>query len=389
MFKFLFDQQVYVPGSTVKGKLLVTLDKKIHVEHIKISVVGKALLTNWSDDPFANASSETYLDMAFYLWRKDSSDKDDGLCPGNHEFPFEFSLPPSIPSTFKDMKGRIEYTCKAWMPSSGMFGRDYGLAVIIPVCRKIILPTISLHDPQYAEKDVAGGLFKSSGRIKLCIELPRSGYLLGEVVPLSGNIVNTSTSFVRVCAYLIQHIAYTNPRCPQAKRQAHYTKLATTIGQFSHSQNTPWTNNSICIPENLPPSGATEGCQFFAISYSIKVCMFSSGTAKNASITFDITVGNDLGIPQSEQAQPTLNAEAAWYDDFNDTAADQSTAVSPFYLGGATGEDPLAATGSFSESTNLLLPKPRTLSVTDTDPTMQPPSYHDLFPDMTRGNPDM
>ena len=58
------------------------------------------------------------------------------------------------------------------------------------------------------------------------------------------------------------------------------------------------------------------------------------------------------------------------------------TAVSPFYLGGATGEDPLAATGIFSESMDLLLPKPTTLSVAAEDPvpTMQPPSYHDLFP---------
>lgn len=393
MLKFLFDQQVYVPGSTVKGKLLVTLNKKIHVEHIKISVVGRALLTNWSDDPFANASStETYFDIAFNLWKKDSSIKDNGLCPGNHEFPFEFSLPPSIPSTFKDVKGQVEYICKAWMPSSSMFGRDYGLAVIIPVSRKIILPPMSLTDPQYDERDVAGGLFKSSGRIKLSVELPRSGYLLGEVVPLSGNIVNTSTSYVRLCAYLIQHIAYTNPKCPQAKRQAHYTKLTATIGHFSYTQNTPWSTNTVWIPDNLPPSGATEGCQFFAISYSIKVYMFSSGTAKNASITFDITVGNDLGIPQPESAQPTVNGGGNWYEqtvDFNDIAVDQATAPSPFYLGGATGEDPLAATGNFSESMDLLLPKPKTLSATDTDPTVRPPSYHDLFPDTSGGNPDM
>ena len=367
----------------MKGKLLVTLDKKIHVEHIKISIVGKALLNNWSDDPFTNANSETYLDMSFYLWRKDSSVKDDGLCPGNHDFPFEFPLPPNIPSTFKDMRGQIEYTCKAWMPSSGMFGRDYGLTVIIPVCRKITLPVISLHDPQYTDRNVAGGLFKSSGRIKFSVELPRSGYLLGEVVPLSGNIENTSTSSVHLHAYLIQHINYTNPKCPQAKRQANYTRLYVTIGQFPGSQNTTWNSNKLCVSESLPPSGATEGCQYFAVSYSVKVFMAGSGTAKNASITFDITVGNDLSIPQS--AQPTLNTEAEWYEqtvDFNHTGVDQS---SPFYLGGATGEDPLAVTGSFSESMDLLLPKPRTLSVAETDPTMQPPSYHELFPDTIGG----
>ena len=399
MLKFLFDQQVYAPGSTVRGKLLVNLNKKLHTEHIKVSVHGNALLKNWSDDPFRsdNSHSETYLDMAFYLWRKDSSVKDDSLCSGSYEFPFEFPLPPDIPSTFKDVKGFVEYTCKAWIPSSGMFGRDYGLVATIPVQRRIILPATSLHDPQYDEREVAGGLFKCSGRIKLSVELPRSGYLLGEYVPLSGHIMNTSTSSVRLCAYLIQHVVYTNPRCLQANRQAHYSRSSAAIGQFARSlrmQNIPWTC-MFRIPDNLPPSGATEGCQYFAISYTLKVFMVGSGTAKSASITFDITVGNGLVIPQTESAQLTLNNEAQRYEqtvDFNDTAEDQSIPVDPFYLGGGIGVDPFMATGSYSESTVFLSPQPRRVSVpdtdagTDTDITMQPPSYHELFPAPTEGS---
>ena len=382
MLKFLFDQQVYAPGSTVKGKLLVSLDKKIHVEHIKISVVGKALLYNWSDDPFVrNATqSETYLDMAFYLWRKDSFVKNDRLCAGSHEFPFEFPLPPDIPSSFKDMKGKVEYTCKAWIPSAGRFGKDYGLAVVIPVQRKVLLPASSLHDLLYTERDVAGGLFKFSGRIKLSVELPRSGYLLGEAIPLSGNIWNTSKSSVNLRVFLIQHIAYSNPRCPQAHRKAHYSRLSADIGHFLPSPHVPWTCNKLVIPADLPPSGGTEGCRYFAISYSMKMFMIASGTAKNAIVTFDITVGNCLAIGPCQRAQ-----QIEWYEqtlDLGDSAPTtyQPIPDEPFYLGGATGVDPLVATESYSEFTDALIPEHKTLSATDINTTtMQPPSYQELF----------
>lgn len=398
MLKFLFDKQVYTPGSTVKGKLIVTVEKKVCIEHIEVTAVGKSLI-NLSDDPFVSPSTEKYLDVAFNLWQKDSSVKDDGLEPGNHEFAFEFPLPPNVPSSFRDMKGRIEYTIRAWMPSSSRFGRDYGLTVAIPVQRKVILPSSSLHDPMYAERDVAGGLFKFSGRIKLTAELPRSGYLLGEVIPLSGHILNTSTSSVRLCAYLIEHVAYTNPKCLQAKRVATYSRTMAHIGQFaclSRAQNVQWTCDNLHIPDDFPPSGATEGCTFFAVKYFVKLCMLGSGTAKNTAITFNISIGNDLGIPQLEAAMPTLNQEAEWYEqtvDINQLADSSPT----FYLGGANGVDPFT-TESYSESVDLpvsppltpITPQPRRTSVTVTndDPLMQPPSYDELFPITTQGTND-
>ena len=389
MLKFIFDQQIYTPGSTVNGKLIVNLSKKICVEHIEVSAVGKALL-NLSDDPFVSPNTEKFLDVAFVLWKKNSSVKGDGLSPGNHEFPFEFPLPPNIPSSFTDMKGWIVYTVKAWMPSSTMFGKDYGLTVALPIQRKIVLPITSLHDHQYAEREVAGGLFESSGRIKVTAELPRSGYLLGEAIPLSGHIVNTSTSSARLCAYLIQNIAYTNPNCLLGERKVSYSRQISHIGQFTHStsvQNVQWICENLYIPASLLPSGSTEGCSFFVITYSVKVCMIGSGTAKNASITFNINVGNDSETPLFEVLPSTLNEPAERHEetvDLNHT--DNSCSSHPiFYLGGAN-EDPLS-TDSFSEYVDMPTSPPftqfslaRRVSLTDNDTLMQPPSYDELFP---------
>ena len=275
------------------------------------------------------------------------------------------------------------------MPSSKAQDRNYQRGVVICVERRIYLPVTSLHDPQYAETDVAGGLFKSrSGRIKLSVELPRSGYLLGETVPLSGRIENTSTSSVRLHAYLIEHTVYRNPRDSSFKKDIHCTRLAVTIGKFAtHSQNISWSCNKLHIPENLMSSGATEGCPFASISYYVEVFMKSSGTAKNAIITIDITIGNDWDTPQPERAQLT---EVGWHEptlDVNSVADDRS--MNPFCIDGAVGVDSLLAAGRCSEPAepvDLFMPTPRMLPVTDTDTAVQPPSYHELFPNSAEGS---
>ena len=382
MLKLWFNKQVYTPGSVVKGKLIVHADTQLNVDHVEVTATGNALL-KLSEDSFIKPMSEKYLDVAFHLWKRSSSDKHGGLSAGIHEFPFEFPLPPDAPSSFKDKRGWIKYIVKAWLPSSSVFGKDYGLSIVLPVQRKVVLSTTSLNEPQYAERDVAGGLFRSSGRIKLSVEIPRSGYLVGEVIPLSGQISNTSTSSVRLVAYFIQHVVSTNPQLSHAQFHASYSRIVAPIGLFtsvSHSTERRWTCNKLCVPYDLPPTGSLEGCNFFAVSYSIKVYMFASGTAKNASITFDITVGNDMGIPQSEANGHT--SEEHWYD--HTIAIDRNATSTPFYLGGATGRDPLMLE-SFTESVAYPSSPPPTPGTTwpslptEGDTLVQPPSYEDLF----------
>ena len=52
------------------------------------------------------------------------------------------------------------------------------------------------------------------------VELPRSGYLLGETGPLSGCIENRSTSSVWLCVSLIQRVIYSDVYDPSISSQA-------------------------------------------------------------------------------------------------------------------------------------------------------------------------
>ena len=189
---------------------------------------------------------------------------------------------------------------------------------------------------------------------------------------------------------LIQHIVYTNPGSLQAQSRARYSRQHAPIGKFAQNstgQDVQWRCDKLRVPTNLPPTGSMDGCNLFAVAYSIKVYMFGSGTAKNASITFNITVGNDTGVPQSGASSHTANEE--WYD--HTIAIDLNQSFSPFYLGGATGRDPLA-TASFTESMAYPTSPPLTPLTTghsmptESNALVPPPSYEELFLFPTHGS---
>ena len=269
------------------------------------------------------------------------------------------------------------------MPLVRVLSKTFKQRVVILVQRRIFLPASSLHDRQYEERDVAGGLFKSkSGRIKLSVVLPHSGYLLGETVTLSGCIENTSTSSVCLHVSLVQQVIYNYPESYDEScvtKVKEYTLLTGTSKKFaaSPSQGISWSYNKLRIPMHLPPSAATEGCNYFSISYYVKVSMESSGTAKNATVTFDITIGNAyLCALQPERAQPTLNEEFGWIPERGKSAADVHSNFS--LSSGATGVNSLPAADL---PHHTFEPTPMTLSATDTSTTVQPPSYYELFLD--------
>ena len=105
--------EVHSTGSVVQGKLVVKVVKPLSVHnHIKLTVKGWGQvnitkLATWNQNTTYN-SSKVYLDLSFFVWRKDDK-VDNDLVTGIHEFPFEFQLPENIPSSYSGRHGSIRY----------------------------------------------------------------------------------------------------------------------------------------------------------------------------------------------------------------------------------------------------------------------------------------
>ena len=248
---------------------------------------------------------ERYLDITFYLWKRNESLKD-RLPPGAHEFPFEFSLPIDIPSSFEGKYGWIRYTITVWILTAGLLRKCTGVTTNIYVQRSVHVLYPELQTHHHVERDVAGGLFTSSGRIKFTAELPRTGYLFGEVVPLTGHFMSTSSSNVFLSIYLIQHAKYNVKSC----KSATHHPISVSPNIFSHRGRcqTTWSCNSLRIPNTIVPSGSTHPID---VHYSIKVSMFASGTAKNATAMIPITIGSSYNHTASSSIHPEENTTVA------------------------------------------------------------------------------
>ena len=303
--KILVDKQLYRPGSVVKGKLLLDyISRSYNVKYIKLNASGTSKVRLAPSPLEVHTRCEKYLDITFYLWKRNESLKD-GLPPGAHEFPFEFPLPTNIPSSFEGRYGWIRYTIKVWVSTSGLLKKGTGVSTNIHVQRSVNVLYPELQTHHHVERDVAGGLFKFSGRIKFTVQLPRTGYLIGEVVPLNGHFMSTSTSNVSLCLYFIQHTKYT---IDESKSATTTYLLSVIPNVFSHrgTCQTTWACSGLRIPNTIVPSGSTLPID---VQYSIKVSMFASGTAKNATVVIPITVGSQTApVHPEEDTTVAVNA---------------------------------------------------------------------------------
>ena len=297
------DEQQYRPGSVVRGRLTLRVDHPFHPKYIRLNAVGSSRFKIAVSPLEECAKSEKYLDLTFCLWKRNESLKD-GISPGLHEFPFEFTLPFNVPSSFKGRYGQIQYTITVWSPPSNKLSKGTGVSINLPILRDVPILYPSLQARHYAERDVSGGLFKFSGQIKFTVEVPRTGFLVGEVIPVSGRVVSTSTSNVRLYIYLFQHVKYNK----DGYKSAATNQPLLSIPAFKHRGRgqTTWTcSSSLRIPNTVVPSGSTSPCAFIDVQYSIKVVLYVSGTAKSDCIVIPITVGsvyNGASITFNQQA---------------------------------------------------------------------------------------
>ena len=284
--KIVLDKQLYRPGSVVKGRLLLNISSPCSAKCIKLNATGTSKVKFTHSRLEEYVRSEKYLDVTFYLWKRGESLEDRLPC-GAHEFPFEFRLPANIPSSFEGKYGWTQYTITVWILTSGIMKKGARTSTKICVQRIVHVLYPELQSHRHVERDVAGGLFKFSGRIKFTAELPRTGYLIGEIVPLAGHIMNTSTSNVSLCVYFVQHVQYV--RGSRSAAMNHPYSIIPNVFSHRGTCQTTWACSGLRIPNTLAPSGSTHPVD---VQYSIKVSMYASGTAKSASIMIPITVGN-------------------------------------------------------------------------------------------------
>ncbi|XP_052098843.1 arrestin domain-containing protein 17-like [Mytilus californianus] len=133
----------------------------------------------------------------------------DKLPSGQHNFPFQFMLPPTLPSSFEHQYGQVRYLLKATLDKPLKFYHHTKLPfTVVSLLDLNAIPEASRPMQNQVAKTLCC-LCCESGPITGVLRVDKSGYVPGEAIYLQGEIQNLSDTACSVEVKL--NLLHVNP----------------------------------------------------------------------------------------------------------------------------------------------------------------------------------
>lgn len=209
---------------------------------------------------------------------------DKGSLPaGEHNFPFQFLLPATAPTSFEGPFGKIVHQVQATIHTP-RFSKDHQCSCVFYILSPLNLNSI----PDIEQPNVASTTKKFSyklvktGSVVLTASTDLRGYVAGQVLRLQADIDNQSGKATGpVMASLLQKVAY------KAKRWIYDLR---TIAEVEGAGVKAWRRSQWQEQILLPalPQSALPGCSLIHVDYYLQVSL----KAPETTVTLPIFIGN-------------------------------------------------------------------------------------------------
>ncbi|XP_041368772.1 arrestin domain-containing protein 2-like [Gigantopelta aegis] len=321
------EQNVFKPGETVAGWLVVDLKECIKINYLKVSFIGRGHVF-WTETKASSRHSgseleivifdadESYFDNDFILWgngnlddsslakvKTSDADVTTEMPEGHHEFPISFTLPQDLPSSYESQMGFVRYLVKAKMSVPGKFNNcttkapfsvnsEYDLNTDRRAKEKIC----------HREQRKVGCWCFDSGVYNINFSLDRRGYVPGERLCINAQVINHSGSAITPELSLCMTTHYHAKSKSLSSTSKSKTKTK-TVDSRTCSTVQPRSdfviNETIRIPP-LPPSNLT-GCEAIDTKYHLWIKLSPGGCyGDNIEICEEIIIGTiPLGVTGS------------------------------------------------------------------------------------------
>ncbi len=210
--KIVVTSSDHSPGSTVHGKLLVTVQKPYKCHSIVVKLWGRAEV-EWTEGGTFYSHFESYIHTEKAVWKLENS-QTGHLPPGKHCFPFSFKLPPDLPSSFESACGVVKYELEAGALHSGLISSilksRHAVQADIEVTEKKSRAEIVRLYGEPVTMNMTKRLFLKLGYVSVLVNLPGTGFSPGETIPVSVHISNQSSRHLRVDSCLWRKVTYTS-----------------------------------------------------------------------------------------------------------------------------------------------------------------------------------
>ncbi|XP_062868980.1 arrestin domain-containing protein 2 isoform X2 [Trichomycterus rosablanca] len=303
---------VYTSGETVRGKVVLELNRQIDIRALK--VLGRGVATaHWLEHRGVGVNTvyNDYTSKITYFRRKEHLIQENGelttLNAGRHEYPFSFQLPEdTLVTSFEGKHGSIRYWVKVklhwpWFPVRKI---KKEFTVIEP----IDINTPTLLAPQAGTKDkMARFWYHSFGQVSITAKIDRKGYTPGEVIPVFAEFDNSTSRSVVPKAFITQTQTFIARGTMKQKKSV----VATLCGDVVEARRREtWNGRAIKIP---PVGPSILQCRIIKVEYMLRVCVDIPGTSK-LSLELPLVMGTIPLHPfgsrtSSVSSQYSLNLE--------------------------------------------------------------------------------
>ncbi|WAR09057.1 ARRD2-like protein, partial [Mya arenaria] len=179
----ILKEPIFVQSYNVSAVLALFSGLKIPTG-VCLEAIGEAKV-EWMTSSDIQASDEEVFNYTTVLPIKGDKDcSDDLLHAGSHYFPFEFTLPAKLPSSFKGKHGRLRYYVRMTITTPGGPHHERTSKFALPVENDTF--------------EAIGSWCCVAGTVTATLRLDKKGFAIKEAIPVWAEIKNLSTR--RICS---------------------------------------------------------------------------------------------------------------------------------------------------------------------------------------------
>ena len=279
----------------MSGLLHFTLTEAKSYKYIEVRLYGGAQV-RWSETYDSGSgethsrrtvtyqSEETYVHEARILWSSDQSPHGK-IGPGTYDLPFQFVLPPNCLSSFQGSVGSISYTLHGLI-KTGLLHQDHRIQAALQVSKitDINIPQLLMPLRQLKKKKV--GFFCFGSDVQFTVSLSRTGFCIGQNLPLTVSVVNSSSRRIKMRASIRRYTHYYAQGKTYHDRERKLVRVTTP--DVAPQSEQVLNIEDLIIPAVEPSFYES---QIIKMQYFLKVKAVIPW-ARNSSVMIPITLGN-------------------------------------------------------------------------------------------------
>lgn len=293
---------VYYSGQMLTGHVELHLDNPKKVKNLKLIISGCAEV-KWTKSKLSRRNGaathrwrrikrETYIGKEEYIATEIAlipRGNDDAIeiPAGTHEYKFSCQIPANAGTSFEGEYGRVRYTVRAVLHRPWKFDQTCTIAFTVLQILDLNLEPEKVGQPKKLERTKHFWFWPClSGPMYFSIELPVSGFVSGQKIPITINLKNASNvPIIGIRSKLVRKVCFISQTPTRRARNEAKTvaKMLTTVTSDKSDQYT----QDLVIPATAP----TGKCSIISVEYELKVKVKLGACRSDQEVTIPITIG--------------------------------------------------------------------------------------------------